>query len=87
MVVMARLTICPSIIDLIKQSQADDESPHQWITLGTCSSLVRDANGLYRMRAHLYVLDVLAHPRLREDIFHKAYYSRFTVHPSYVDVS
>ena len=84
MAVLARLIISPTIAERIRQAQADDQLPDQWFAQHTYAGLVRDVDGLYRMRGRLYVPDLPTHPRLRDDILHEAHYSRFTVHPGTV---
>lgn len=59
--VMARLIISSSIVDHIKQAQANNESPKQWFTQGSYFGLVRNVDGLYRKQGWVYVPDVLAH--------------------------
>lgn len=46
----------------------------------TYPGLMKDANGMYRMRDQLYVLDLAAHLGLLEDILDEAYYLRFMMH-------
>lgn len=49
-IVLARLTISPTIANRIRQAKEVDQ-------VSTCSSLVREANGLYQMREQLIVPD------------------------------
>ena len=79
--VMARLTISTTIIDRVRQAQAEDQLPEQWRAQGTYADLARDADDLYRVRGRLYVPD---QPGLRDDILREAHSSRFTVHPGSV---
>lgn len=44
--VLARLTICSSIVDGIRQVLVDDELSEQWFAQSTYSSLVRDTDRL-----------------------------------------
>lgn len=78
--ILVRLMINSTIMDCIKQAQVDDELPELCLTHGTSSDLVRDTDQLYCLTGWLYVLNLLAHLVLYEDIFHEAHRSTFTLH-------
>lgn len=82
MVVLVRLTISLTITDHTKRAKAVDQLPKQWFLQETQTGLVIEIEDLYWMRGWVYVQEVVAYPKLYEDILRKAHYSRFTVHPS-----
>lgn len=47
----------------------------------TYFGLVRDADGLYRIRGQLCVPDEVAHQGLCDEILHEFHYSRIMAHP------
>lgn len=79
-VMLARFTISQTIADCNKQPHVEDQFPEQWFVHVTNLGLMKDANGLYRMRDQLYVSDLAAHLGLLEDILDEAYYLRFMMH-------
>lgn len=71
--VLVRLKINLTIVDCFRQAQIDDKLPEQWFAWWTYSDMIKDADGLHRMRGRLYVPDVPTHPGLHVDILPNAH--------------